>query len=304
MTDLNLRFNQVQKIDSAKVGLALFTRAAETFALEPFTSESLTEAERILNLADDVGRASWAAKQEKPYARIASQLVTGDLDAAQAVTRITDAEHLARMNEGIHTPAERLAINVRAAAAPHVLNQDESKVLDWLTPALDQAAADASAHADVVDSIVGTEPQRDRPGVRSVYHHWEPRHNQLRSNRKLARSWDDLGAALADVYQLAAIVHEMRALGIIRRPLTDTRETVWSQVWETIPEGAFTGDTRPGRIREFYRCNRHQHRLGLPTAAELDRQAGELPHDENTIMDATAAMHDRMANAGYQSVFP
>lgn len=262
MTNLNLAFSQHDRLAGAHVALALFTTASDTFGLDPYTSDSLTEAQRILDLADQVNQASWAAKRNSPYKSITARLISGDLDPGQAVDKVTEAEHFTKMQEGMHTPAGRLVINIRGAATPHVKDQDEARVLDWLAPAFDQAAADAAAHADTVDSIIGPDPQRDRPGVRSIYHHWEPRHQQLKRNRRLARAWEDLDTALGTVYQIAGIVHEMRALGIIRKPLTDTRTTVWSQVWTTIPEGAFTSDTRPGRVREFYRCNRHQHQLG------------------------------------------
>ena len=304
MRNLNQRFADAASLTDAKVGLALFDNAAETYGLEPFTSKGITEARRILNLADQVDAAAWAAKQNKPYKEIAGQLIAGGIDAAQAVAQVTDAEHTATMNSGQHTPAGRLVINVRGAATGHLRDQDEDKVLDWLAPVFDQASADASAHCDIVDSIIGTEPQRDGPGVRTRFHPWEPRAVPLRRDRRLARAWEDLAIALGTVYDIAATIHQMRATGIIRRPLADTRDTVWSQVWETIPEGAFTGDTRPGRVREFYRCNRHQHHLTLATSRELDRNAGELPNDEAAIQDATMAMRDRMADAGYQSIFP
>ena len=302
MTNVTLTFNDRDRLAGAHVGLALFTTASETFGLEPFTSDSLTEAERIIGLADQVNRASWDAKQRSAYKSVTARLIAGDLDPSQAVEQITEAEHLAAMQKGQHTPAARLIINIRQAATPHVKDQDEARVLDWLAPAFDQAAADAAAYADTVDSIIGPDPQRDPPGTRSIYHHWEPRQTQLKTNRRLARAWQDLDTALETVYQIASIVHEMRALGIIRKPLTDTRTTVWSQVWTTIPDGAFTSDTRPGRVREFYRCNRHQHQLGLPTAQELDANSSELPHEDN--QDAKIATYRAMSNTGYQSVFP
>lgn len=301
---LNLSYKDAARHTDAKTLLALFERAADTYGLEPFTSDGITEARRILDLADQVDRAAWDAKQNKPYKAISTALIDGALDPAEAVAKITQAEHQAKMNEGAHTPASRLAINIRGAAVPHVRNQDETTILEWLSAPFGQAVANASAHADVVDSILGTEPRRDAPGVRSLDHHWAPRANQLKRDRRLARAWEDLGLALDDVYTIAAIVHEMRANQIIRPALTDTRETVWAQVWETIPQGAFTGDTRPGRVREFYRCHRHQHRLTLATASQLDRNAGELPDDLDQIAEESMRMRDRMANAGYQSVFP
>lgn len=298
MTNVYLNFKDVRSLSNAPAALALFTTAAEQFDLDEFTSDGITESRRILDLADKVERESWAAKQRKPHDKITRALIAGDLDPAQAVTLANDAEHQAKMNTGQHTPAGRVALNLRMSALRPLKGQDETAILDWLTPALDQAVADASAHADTIDHIIGAEPRRDPPGVRTVEHHWQPRQNALRRNRRLARAWEDLATALADVYRIAGTVHELRAHGIIRAPLTDTRTTVWSQVWETIPQGAFAADTPPGRVREFYRAHRHQHTLALATAKQLDNQAGEMPDNHEQIEESIIAMHRRFESVG------
>src|SRR5699024_4181434 len=116
VTNVTLTFNDRDRLAGAHVGLALFTTASETFGLEPYTSDSLTEAERIIGLADQVNRASWDAKQRSAYKSVTARLIAGDLDPSQAVEQITEAEHLAAMQKGQHTPAGRLVINIRQAA--------------------------------------------------------------------------------------------------------------------------------------------------------------------------------------------
>src|SRR5699024_9107356 len=104
--------------------LGLFRSAAENYGLEPYTSDGIREAQRILSLADKVERIAFEAKQNRPYAAVAGQLIRGDIDPATAVDTITHAEHLAQMNSGMHFPAGRLAINLRQSALRPLRGQD------------------------------------------------------------------------------------------------------------------------------------------------------------------------------------
>lgn len=298
---IDSNFGNGRRIEANGI-LGVFDNAAETLGLEPFHSDTLTETRRILDLVDDVNRAAWELKNTNHYKELADKLVAGEVTASKAVEAVTRAEQDANTSQGMHTPASKLAVNLKSAARAQVGTLDEKVVLDWFRPALDQATADAHHWCNIVDDIDGVEPHRDPPGLRSNQHQWEPRRVSLRRDKQLARAWADLDSALDTVYLIADYVHQLRTYEIISRPKTDTRDTIWSQVWETIPEGSFNSDTRPGRTREFFRCHRRQHSIGLPTATELDRNSGELENDDS--QDAMLAARDVMANAGYKSIFP